>query len=148
MPKDTHRPANQTFEYGKSYKVDTRMDMLGELARKGTNRSGGARSLVSNPPRQGLALVAILILSAFLNLYGLTSEGYSNKYYSAAVTNVLTSWSNFFFVSFDGGFVSVDKPPLGLWRGSVAIIQRDSTGLFGTEVHRACMKSLCSPHRG
>ena len=50
--------------------------MLGELARKGTNRSGGARSLVSNPPRQGLALVAILILSAFLNLYGLTGEGY------------------------------------------------------------------------
>ena len=122
--------------------------MLGELARKGTNRSGGARSLVSNPPRQGLALVAILILSAFLNLYGLTGEGYSNKYYSAAVKNVLTSWSNFFFVSFDGGFVSVDEPPLGLWRGSVAIIQRDSTGLFGTEVYRACMKSLCSPHRG
>jgi 4-amino-4-deoxy-L-arabinose transferase-like glycosyltransferase len=120
------------------------MDMLGELARKGTNRSDGA--LVSNPPRHWFTLVAIL--SAFLNLYGLTSEGYSNKYYSAAVTNVLTSWSNFFFVSFDGGFVSVDKPPLGLWRGSVAIIQRDSTGLFGTEVHRACMKSLCSPHRG
>lgn len=98
--------------------------MLGELARKGTNRSGGARSLVSNPPRHGLALVAILILSAFLNLYGLTGEGYSNNYYSAAVKNMLTGWSNF-FVSFDGGFVSVDKPPLGLW------IQAASAWLFG-----------------
>ncbi len=38
---------------------------------------------------------------------------------------MLTSWSNFFFVSFDAGFVSVDKPPLGLW------IQAASAWLFG-----------------
>ncbi len=96
-----------------------------ELARKHTKRSGRARSLVSNPSWHGLALVAVLILSAFLNLYGLTSEGYSNNYYSAGVKNMLTSWSNFFFVSFDAGFVSVDKPPLGLW------IQAASAWLFG-----------------
>jgi 4-amino-4-deoxy-L-arabinose transferase-like glycosyltransferase len=99
--------------------------MLGELARKGAKRSGGTRSLVSNPPWHGLALAAVLILSASLNLYGLTGEGYSNNYYSAAVKNMLTSWSNFFFVSFDAGFVSVDKPPLGLW------IQAASAWLFG-----------------
>jgi 4-amino-4-deoxy-L-arabinose transferase-like glycosyltransferase len=99
--------------------------MLGELARKGTKRSGGARSLVSNPPWHGLAMAAVLILSAFLNVYGLSGEGYSNNYYSAAVKNMLTSWSNFFFVSFDAGFVSVDKPPLGLW------IQAASAWLFG-----------------
>ena len=99
--------------------------MLGEVARKGTRRSGEVRSLVSNSPWHGLSLAAILILSAFLNLYGLTSEGYSNNYYSAAVKNMLTSWSNFFFVSFDAGFVSVDKPPLGLW------IQAASAWLFG-----------------
>jgi len=29
---------------------------------------------------------------------------------------MLTSWHNFFYVSYDmGGFISVDKPPLGLW---------------------------------
>ncbi len=99
--------------------------MLGELARKGTKRSSEARSLVSNPPWHGPALAAVLLLSAFLNVYGLTSEGYSNNYYSAAVKNMLTSWSNFFFVSFDAGFVSVDKPPLGLW------IQAASAWLFG-----------------
>jgi 4-amino-4-deoxy-L-arabinose transferase-like glycosyltransferase len=73
----------------------------------------------------GPALAAILALSAFLNLYGLAGEGYANLYYSAAVKNMLTSPYNFFFVSFDAGFVSVDKPPLGLW------IQAASAYLFG-----------------
>ncbi len=99
--------------------------MTQELTRKRTTLSGEARSLVSNPPWHGLALAAVLILSAFLNLYNLTGEGYSNTYYSAAVKNMLTSWHNFFFVSFDAGFVSVDKPPLGLW------IQAASAKLFG-----------------
>src|SRR5919199_3023355 len=72
-----------------------------------------------------LALAAILILSASLNLFRLTSEGYGNTYYAAAVKDMLTSWHNFFFVSFDAGFVSVDKPPLGLW------IQAASAYLFG-----------------
>src|ERR671932_470990 len=99
--------------------------MTQELTRKSTTLSGGVRSLVSNLPWHGLALAAILILSAFLNLFRLTSEGYANEYYSAAVKNMLTSWHNFFFVSFDSGFVSVDKPPLGLW------IQAASAYLFG-----------------
>ena len=72
-----------------------------------------------------LALITILALSAFLNLFRLTNEGYGIPYYSAAVKDMLTSWHNFFFVSFDSGFVSVDKPPLGLW------IQAASAELFG-----------------
>jgi 4-amino-4-deoxy-L-arabinose transferase-like glycosyltransferase len=99
--------------------------MTQELTRRHFKRSGKTRSLVSNPLWHKLALAAILVLSAFLNLYNLTGEGYSNDYYSAAVKNMLTSWSNFFFVSFDAGFVSVDKPPLGLW------VQAASAWLFG-----------------
>src|SRR5919202_1016359 len=76
-------------------------------------------------PKGRLALAANLALSAFLNLFRLTNEGYANTYYAAAVKNMLTSWHNFFFVSFDSGFVSVDKPPLGLW------IQAASAKLFG-----------------
>src|SRR5919202_2671343 len=72
-----------------------------------------------------LALVAILVLSVFLNLFRLTSAGYGNTYYAAAVKDMLTGWHNFFFVSFDAGFVTVDKPPLGLW------IQAASAYLFG-----------------
>jgi 4-amino-4-deoxy-L-arabinose transferase-like glycosyltransferase len=70
-------------------------------------------------------LAAILILSAFLNLFRLEGAGYGVTYYAAAVKNMLTSWHNFFFVSFDAGFVTVDKPPLGLW------IQAASAYLFG-----------------
>ena len=72
-----------------------------------------------------LLLSAILALSAFLNLSWLTSEEYANVYYAASVKNMLISWHNFFFASYDAGFVSVDKPPLGFW------IQAASAHLFG-----------------
>jgi 4-amino-4-deoxy-L-arabinose transferase-like glycosyltransferase len=65
-------------------------------------------------PWHRLALAAILILSALFNPLWLPSEGYANTYYAAIVKNMLTSPYNFFFVSYDAGFVSVDKPPLGL----------------------------------
>jgi 4-amino-4-deoxy-L-arabinose transferase-like glycosyltransferase len=38
---------------------------------------------------------------------------------------MLDSWHNFFYVSYDAGFVSVDKPPVGFW------IQVASASLFG-----------------
>jgi 4-amino-4-deoxy-L-arabinose transferase-like glycosyltransferase len=72
-----------------------------------------------------MVLIAVLALSAFLNLYRLTSEGYGNLYYAATVKDMLASWHNFFFASYDAGFVSVDKPPLGFW------IQATSAYLFG-----------------
>src|SRR5919202_3382502 len=86
--------------------------------------SARVRSLAKVPGHL-LALTAVLVLSAFLNLFRLTNEGYGNPFYAAAVKDMLTSWHNFFFVSFDAGFVSVDKPPLGLW------IQAASAELFG-----------------
>src|SRR5918911_1261816 len=99
--------------------------MTQELIQKRTNFPERTRSLVPNPLWHRLALAVILVLSAFLNLYNLAGEGYANDYYSAAVKDMLTSWHNFFFVSFDAGFVSVDKPPLGLW------VQTASAELFG-----------------
>ncbi|HEY8597933.1 MAG TPA: glycosyltransferase family 39 protein, partial [Thermomicrobiales bacterium] len=73
-----------------------------------------------------LALAGILTFSAALNLYGLANEGYANTYYAAAVRSMMESWHNFFFVSFDpGGFVTVDKPPLGF------MIQTISAKIFG-----------------
>jgi 4-amino-4-deoxy-L-arabinose transferase-like glycosyltransferase len=99
--------------------------MTHQLTRRSTKSSGGARSLASNLPWHRLALGAVLILSAFLNLYALAREGYANEYYAATVKNMLASWTNFFFASFDAGFISVDKPPLGLW------VQAASAWLFG-----------------
>ncbi len=73
-----------------------------------------------------LLLAAILAASGYLNFFRLNAEGYANSYYAAAVKSMLTSWHNFFFASFDpGGFVSVDKPPVGFW------IQAASAKLFG-----------------
>src|SRR5919199_1860777 len=96
-----------------------------EPARRRNIFSDATRTLAANLSWHRLALAAVLGLSAFLNLAWLPGEGYANTYYAAAVKNMLTSWHNFFFVSFDAGFVSVDKPPLGLW------VQAASAYLFG-----------------
>ncbi|GCE26750.1 dolichyl-phosphate-mannose--protein mannosyltransferase [Dictyobacter alpinus] len=65
---------------------------------------------------QRITLAVIVAFSAFLNVFLIQQNGYGNAYYTAAVKSMLMSWHNFFFVSFDpGGFVTVDKPPLGLW---------------------------------
>ena len=73
-----------------------------------------------------IALVGILIVAGFLHFFRLDQEGFANQYYATAVKSMLTSWHNFYFVSFDpAGFVSVDKPPVGLW------IQTASAALLG-----------------
>src|SRR5215216_6127159 len=87
--------------------------------------SSSKREMRGKAPGHLLLLSALLALSACLDLSRLTGEGYGNVYYAAAVKDMLDSWHNFFFVSFDAGFVSVDKPPLGFW------IQAASAYLFG-----------------
>ena len=63
-----------------------------------------------------IGLFAILLLAAILNFVGLSREGYNNEFYAAAVKSMSQSWHNFFFNAFDpGGFVTIDKPPLGFW---------------------------------
>src|SRR5215207_5249787 len=99
--------------------------MTQELTRKRAIFREEARTLAARPSWQRLALTAILILSTFLNLFRITQEVWGNPYYAVGVKSMLTSWSNFFFVSFDAGFVTVDKPPLGLW------LQAASAYLFG-----------------
>ena len=78
------------------------------------------------PLWQRVTLAAILLVSAFMNFYQLGQNGYANTYYASAIRSMLDSWHNFFFVSFDpGGFVTVDKPPLGFW------LQAASAKIFG-----------------
>ncbi|HST06352.1 MAG TPA: glycosyltransferase family 39 protein, partial [Chloroflexia bacterium] len=72
----------------------------------------------------GLAL--ILVLAAWLNIWEISKNGYGNTYYAVAVQSMLRDWHNFFFAAYDaGGFITVDKPALGLW------IQTASAWLFG-----------------
>ncbi|WP_294976679.1 glycosyltransferase family 39 protein [uncultured Leuconostoc sp.] len=61
-------------------------------------------------------LVGILILSALLYGWGIWDAGSANSYYTAAITSMTQSWSNFWYGAFDpAGFITVDKPPVALW---------------------------------
>jgi len=65
---------------------------------------------------QRFVLGGVLLISLWMNFYQLGQNGFGNLYYAAGVRSMLANWHNFFFVSFDpGGFVSLDKPPLGFW---------------------------------
>ncbi|HEX4345701.1 MAG TPA: glycosyltransferase family 39 protein [Solirubrobacteraceae bacterium] len=80
------------------------------------------RALVAQRPE----LLALLVLAAVLNLWGLSRNGFANDYYSAAVRSMSTSWHAFLYGSFDqGGVMTVDKPPLAFW------IQALSARAFG-----------------
>ncbi len=68
-----------------------------------------------------LSLACPLVLSALLNFWNLSQNGYSNIYYSVAVQSMLQNWHNFFFGSYDaGGFITVDKPPVALWMQAIS----------------------------
>ncbi len=72
------------------------------------------------------ALAAILGLSAVLNVYDLSRNGWANNFYSAGVKSMLLSLHNFLFISFDpGGLITLDKPPLAIW------LQAVSAKIFG-----------------
>ena len=97
--------------------VGSAQDRLAQLGR-------AIRDYLAPWHRRALALVALI--AAFCDFFQLQQNGYGNLYYAAAIRSMLESWHNFFFVSFDpGGFVTVDKPPLGFW------IQAASAKLFG-----------------
>jgi 4-amino-4-deoxy-L-arabinose transferase-like glycosyltransferase len=66
--------------------------------------------------RAEILLLAILFLSAFLNIWNIWSGGISNAYYAAAVKSALVNPVAGFFNSLDpAGFITVDKPPVGIW---------------------------------
>jgi 4-amino-4-deoxy-L-arabinose transferase-like glycosyltransferase len=62
------------------------------------------------------ALVALLVAAALLYLWDLSSSGYANSFYAAAVQAGSKSWKAWFFGSLDSSnFITVDKPPGALW---------------------------------
>jgi 4-amino-4-deoxy-L-arabinose transferase-like glycosyltransferase len=76
--------------------------------------------------RYEIVFTGILILSAFLNLWNIWAQGISNEYYAAAVKSMIQNPGLIFFNSFDpAGFVTIDKPPVGLW------VQVASASLLG-----------------
>ena len=92
--------------------------------------SGRARRLLRGRPEDPAwvrpSLVALLVATGILYLWGLDRSGWGNSFYSAAVQAGTKSWKAFFFGSFDASnFITVDKPPAALW------VMEVSARLFG-----------------
>src|SRR5215210_1122619 len=83
--------------------------LAGHRAR--ARRLAAAHTLARRPE-----LLALLVLAAALNLWGLSHNGWANEYYAAAVRSMSSSWHAFLYGSFDAaGVMTVDKPPLASW---------------------------------
>ncbi|MGY5115727.1 ArnT family glycosyltransferase [Streptomyces sp. 900105755] len=92
-----------------AHTVPTPATATGPTAEDGPSRSRPAWAAPA-------ALGAILVLAAVLYAWSLSSLGWGNSYYSAAVKSMGQNWTNFLFGSFDpAGVVTVDKPPAALW---------------------------------
>jgi 4-amino-4-deoxy-L-arabinose transferase-like glycosyltransferase len=62
------------------------------------------------------SLLALLVLTGILYIWGLGKNGWSNAFYSAAVQAGSASWKAFFFGSSDAAnSITVDKTPGALW---------------------------------
>lgn len=85
---------------------------------------------------ESLAMIGVLALAAYLDFSQLSANNYGNMYYAAAVRSMALSWHNFFYVAYDpGGYISVDKPPLGFWAqvASVKLLGYNSFSLLAPE---------------
>ncbi|OXR41161.1 hypothetical protein B7C42_06757 [Nocardia cerradoensis] len=61
-------------------------------------------------------LLALLVATALLYLWGLSASGWANDFYAAAVQAGTQSWKALLFGSLDSGnAITVDKPPAALW---------------------------------
>ncbi len=68
------------------------------------------------------ALATLLVLTAALYLWSLSSSGWANPYYSAAAQAAGSSWKAWFFGSFDAASaITVDKPPASLWAMGLSV---------------------------
>jgi 4-amino-4-deoxy-L-arabinose transferase-like glycosyltransferase len=78
---------------------------------------GGSRPWV---PRAALA--ALVLGTAVLYLWNLSSSGWANGFYSAAAQAGSQSWKAFLFGSSDAAnSITVDKPPMSLWPMALSV---------------------------
>ncbi|MEV6563193.1 ArnT family glycosyltransferase [Streptomyces kronopolitis] len=77
---------------------------------------------VADPRWARPALLALLLVTLVLYLWSLSSSGYANQFYSAAVQAGSESWKAFFFGSSDAAnAITVDKPPAALWPMALSV---------------------------
>ncbi|WP_433724674.1 ArnT family glycosyltransferase [Actinoplanes sp. CA-051413] len=77
---------------------------------------GFLRGRADDSPWVRPALLALLLLTGVLYLWGLGASGWGNAFYSAAVQAGSESWKAFFYGSSDAAnSITVDKTPGSLW---------------------------------
>jgi 4-amino-4-deoxy-L-arabinose transferase-like glycosyltransferase len=87
-----------------------------ERGRVRTRLVGLVRGRAEDAPWVRPALIALLVCTAAAYLWNLTSMGYANSFYAAAVEAGTKSWKALLFGSLDpSNFITVDKPPASLW---------------------------------
>ncbi|MEV0622490.1 glycosyltransferase family 39 protein [Nonomuraea sp. NPDC050404] len=68
------------------------------------------------------ALIALLVGTGVLYIWGLGASGWANSFYSAAVQAGSQSWQAFFFGASDAaGAITVDKTPASLWPMALSV---------------------------
>jgi 4-amino-4-deoxy-L-arabinose transferase-like glycosyltransferase len=90
-------------------------DTLSKIIRTEPEHTTEQKGQKHFPSWHRLALGGIILISVFMDFFLLGQNGFST-YYPPAVRSMMDNWHNFFFASYDpGGFVTIDKPPLGFW---------------------------------
>ncbi|MDM7855261.1 glycosyltransferase family 39 protein [Cellulomonas alba] len=76
----------------------------------------GAPGRHARPRWEWPALGGLLLVTAALYLWDLSSSGYANQFYAAAARAGAESWKAFLYGASDAGAsITVDKPPASLW---------------------------------
>ena len=71
---------------------------------------------LAGPVAQRIALAVLLVGTALLYLWNLSSSGWANAFYSAAAQAGAENWTAMLFGSSDAGnAITVDKTPAALW---------------------------------
>ncbi|MFC4147818.1 glycosyltransferase family 39 protein [Micromonospora mangrovi] len=85
-------------------------------------RRDGDRPPPADPRWTRPALVALLLTTGLLYLWGLGASGWANAFYSAAVQAGAESWRAFFYGASDAaGAITVDKTPASLWLMALSV---------------------------
>ena len=80
------------------------------------------RGQADDSPHVRPALIALLVATGLLYLWGLGASGWANSFYSAAVQAGSESWQAFFFGSSDASnSITVDKTPMALWPMALSV---------------------------
>jgi 4-amino-4-deoxy-L-arabinose transferase-like glycosyltransferase len=95
----------------------TTLPVASSAPRRGAGRAQRLwRGSPDDPAWARPALFGLLVATAAFYLYNLTSSGWANSFYSAAVQAGSANWEAFFFGSSDAAnSITVDKPPASLW---------------------------------